>query len=248
MARAAKSTAKRKPRSAAPPAGRRFVAGLRRWALRSLGALVALVLAAVLVFSVFNPPTTPYMSAERVRLGAVDHEWIPIGQIAPVMLASVVAAEDARFCDHWGFDVPAIRAAIEAGGRNGASTITQQVVKNVYLWQGRSWARKAIEALLTPLVEAFWSKRRILEVYLNVAEFGEGVFGIDAASYAAFRVPPARLDAEQAARLAAVLPAPKRRSAASPTQATAQRAARIRDGAATIVAQGRDACFRPSGD
>ena len=218
--------------------------GVRRIALRVAAGIVVLILGLVALFSVLNPPTTPYMAAEARRLGGVDHEWIPMEQIAPVMARAAVAAEDARFCQHWGFDVIAIRAAIDAGGERGASTITQQVVKNVFLWQGRSWPRKALEAMLTPLVEAFWTKRRILEVYLNVAEFGEGVFGIDAAAYAAFRVRPSELGATQAARLAAVLPNPKGRSAAAPSATLERRAAGIRDGAATIDRDGRAACFQ----
>ena len=128
------------------------------------------------------------MSAEQRRLGTVAHDWVAMEDIAPAMARSAVAAEDADFCLHWGFDVAAIRAALDDGGARGGSTITQQVVKNVYLWQGRSWIRKALEALLTPLVEAVWSKRRILEVYLNVAEFGEGVFGQMLCSSAVFVV------------------------------------------------------------
>lgn len=220
---------------------------IRRWLWRLVAGAVALAAAAILATSVLNPPTTPYMAAEAQRLGGVDHEWVRIEDIAPVMVRSVVAAEDARFCDHWGFDVQAIRAAIEAGANRGASTITQQVVKNVFLWQGRSWPRKALEALMTPAVEAAWSKRRIVEVYLNVAEFDEGVFGIDAAAFAAFGVTPADLGAAQAAQLAAVLPNPKGRSAAAPSQALARRAAQIRDGAATLAAEGRDACFAGGG-
>ncbi|QFU10064.1 Penicillin-binding protein 2D [Rhodobacteraceae bacterium THAF1] len=217
--------------------------GVRRVVLRIALSIVVVVLGAVALFAVFNPPTTPYMASETRRLGTLDHQWIGLEEIAPVMARSVVAAEDANFCNHWGFDVAAIRAAIEEGGTRGGSTISQQVVKNVYLWQGRSWPRKALEALLTPLVEAVWSKRRVLEVYLNVAEFGEGVFGIDAASYAAFQKPPAQLSAREAARLASVLPNPKERSANSPSTPMQRRVAQIESGAATIAADGRSDCF-----
>lgn len=231
--------AKDRKRKKRAPAGQR----VRRWLLRGAVGLVAFVLLAVLLYAVVNPPTTPYMMSESRRLGGVDHEWVPLDEVAPVMARSVVAAEDARFCQHWGFDVAAIRAAIEAGGERGASTISQQVAKNVYLWQGRSWPRKALEATLTPLVEAFWSKRRIVEVYLNVAEFGEGVFGIDAAAHEAFGVAPAELTPTQAARLAAVLPNPKARDAADLSPALRRRAAQIMDGAATIARDGRADCF-----
>ncbi len=204
----------------------------------------ALVLAAVLVFAGFNPPTTHTIWSEQQRLGSVDRAWADAEEIAPVMLRSAVAAEDANFCEHWGFDMNAIRAAIAEGGARGGSTISQQVVKNVYLWQGRSYTRKALEAAITPVVEAVWSKRRILEVYLNVAEFGEGVFGVEAAARHYFGVGPDRLSARQAALLASVLPSPKTRNAARPTKFLDRRARSIASGAATIDADGRAACFQ----
>jgi monofunctional biosynthetic peptidoglycan transglycosylase len=155
-----------------------------------------------------------------------------------------VAAEDANFCLHWGFDMAAIRQAVAAGGNRGASTISQQVVKNVFLWHGRSWLRKAMEAMLTPAVELVWSKQRILEVYLNIAEFDEGVFGVQAAARHYFGVDARDLSALQAARLAAVLPDPKGRSASNPSNFVRNRTRAIISGAETIAADGRDACFR----
>ncbi len=211
--------------------------------MRGVLAAVALLVVAVLGYKVFNPPGTPYMAAEARRLGGVDQVWVDFEDIAPVMARSVVAGEDANFCLHWGFDMAAIRVALEDGSGRGASTISQQAVKNAYLWQGRSWPRKALEAVMTPVVEMIWSKRRILEVYLNVAEFGEGVFGVEAAARTYFRVGPEALTATQAARLAAVLPSPKKRSAANPSSFVRRRAAAIADGAATIKADGRAACF-----
>ncbi len=198
---------------------------------------------AVFLGRIVNPPTTIYMLGESRRLGGVDHEWVPMRMIAPVMARSVVAAEDANFCEHWGFDVKAIRMAIAEGSNRGASTLSQQTVKNVYLWHGRTWVRKAMEAGITPLVEAIWSKQRILEVYLNVAEFDEGVFGVEAAARHYFNVGPEALSARQAAQLAAVLPSPKTRSASRPTNYIKKRAAQIRSGAATIKADGRADCF-----
>ena len=184
------------------------------------------------------------MLSEGRRLGTpVEQTWVSAEDIAPVMLRSVVAAEDANFCTHWGFDMRAIRAAIAEGGNRGASTISQQTVKNVYLWHGRNWLRKALEAMITPVVEVFWPKRRIIEVYLNVAEFDEGVFGVEAAARHYFGVGPEALTPTQAARLAAVLPDPKGRSAANPSASVRQRAASILDGAATIRRDGRSACF-----
>ncbi len=216
---------------------------LMRWAMRGGLGLVALLGLFVVLFSFVNPPVTPYVLTERLRLGSVEQDWVAMDEIAPVMARAAVAAEDANFCLHWGLDLRAIRAAMASGGNRGASTISQQVVKNVYLWQGRSWLRKALEAVLTPPVEAVWSKRRILEVYLNVAEFDDGVFGVEAAAQHYFGVPASALSEVQAARLAAILPAPKDRSASNPSSRTRARAAQILDGAATIRRDGRDDCF-----
>ncbi len=189
-----------------------------------------------------QPPL--YMIQENNRLGSVNYQWVPIEKIAPIMPRAVVAAEDANFCLHWGLDIVAIRRVIDEGSNRGASTISQQVVKNVFLWQGRSWVRKALEAAMTPLVEALWSKKRILEMYLNVAEFDEGVFGVNAAANHYFGVIPEALTSVQAARLAAILPSPKTRSASNPSPYVRKRAAQIIDGAATIRIDGRAQCFQ----
>jgi monofunctional biosynthetic peptidoglycan transglycosylase len=218
-----------------------------RWLLwqgfRVLCAGFVLSIALILLFAIVNPRTTIYMSQESRRLGDVDYEWVSIEEIAPVVARSVVAAEDANFCQHWGFDLKAIKVAIAAGGHTGASTISQQTVKNVFLWQGRTFTRKGMEALITPLVEAVWSKRRIVEIYLNVAEFDEGVFGVEAAALHYFGVGSEALSATQAARLAAILPSPKARSASRPSNSVRKRTRQIIDGAATIRADGRSACF-----
>ena len=173
----------------------------------------------------------------------MEFSWVDFAEISPVMAQSAVAAEDANFCLHWGFDMAAIRTAIDDGGDRGASTLTQQTVKNIFLWPARSWSRKALEALLTPVVEIMWSKQRILEIYLNIAEFDIGVFGVEAAAQHYFGVQPKNLSPVQAAHLAAVLPSPKTRSASKPTSFVRARATAIADGAATIVKDGRSACF-----
>ena len=216
---------------------------LLRQGFRVICAGFVLVITLILLFAVVNPPTTIYMFQEVRRLGGVDHEWVSIEEIAPVMARSVVAAEDANFCQHWGFDLKAIKVSIAAGGHTGASTISQQTVKNVFLWHGRNFTRKGMEALMTPLVEAIWSKRRIVEVYLNIAEFDEGVFGVEAAAHHYFGVEPEALSATQAARLAAILPSPKTRSASRPSDSVRKRTGQIIDGAATIRLDGRSACF-----
>ena len=214
-----------------------------RWAGRGLMALAGFYLVLIVLFAFVNPPTNLYMWSESRRLGGVEQVSVDFADIAPVMARSVVAAEDANFCLHWGFDMAAIRAAAAEGGNRGASTLSQQVVKNVFLWQGRSWLRKAMEAVLTPVVELVWSKQRILEVYLNVAEFDEGVFGVQAAAQHYFGVDAADLSPTQAARLAAILPDPKGRSAGKPSSFVRKRAGQIAAGAETIAADGRAACF-----
>ena len=229
------------PDAAAQPRRRyrlwRWLAGWG-WYLGLRVALAAFVL--VVLFALFNPPTTLTIIQNAREYPIQRREWTRLDDIAPVMARSVVAAEDANFCLHWGFDMAEIRRVVASGQQGGASTISQQTVKNVYLWQGRSWVRKAVEAVMTPLVEAVWTKRRILEVYLNVAEFGPGVFGVHAAAQYHFGTTPDRLTATQSARLAAVLPAPKSRGTGQGTR----RSRSIADGAATIAADGRDACFR----
>ncbi|MEO3414526.1 monofunctional biosynthetic peptidoglycan transglycosylase [Roseovarius sp. CAU 1744] len=237
--------AKQRTKGRSAKSVRRFrpLAWVRRWVLRFVAISVGVVLLVVAVHGTVEPPRTFYMGQEERRLGRIDHIWVPLADVAPVMARALVAAEDANFCGHWGFDMTAIRTAIEEGYGRGASTLSQQTVKNVYLWHGRSWLRKALEAVITPLVELVWTKRRIIEVYLNVAEFDEGIFGIEAAANHYFGVPPDRLSAVQAARLAAVLPDPKGRSASKPGPDLRRRAARIQDGAATIRRDGRSACF-----
>ncbi|WP_441862437.1 monofunctional biosynthetic peptidoglycan transglycosylase [Phaeovulum sp. W22_SRMD_FR3] len=213
------------------------------WLTRAALAYAALILVLILLYTFINPPITLTMLSERREVGVLVHDWVDADEMAPAVLRAVVAAEDANFCEHWGFDMRAIRAAIDAGSNRGASTISQQVVKNVFLWQGRSWPRKALEAMITPVVELVWSKRRILEVYLNVAEFDTGIFGVEAAAKGYFGVSADKLTARQSALLAAVLPDPKGRDAAHPTAYLNRRAASITDGAATIRADGRAQCF-----
>ena len=239
----------KKPRKKAEPApdliasetkGRQ----IKRWLLRGLAGIAGFYGVLILLFSFLPPPINLYQISESWRVGGISKDWVNWDDIAPVMGRSVVAAEDANFCLHWGFDMAAIRAAAEQGGNRGASTLTQQVAKNVFLWQGRSWLRKAIEAGLTPVVELVWSKQRILEVYLNVAEFDEGVFGVQAAAQHYFGVDARDLSALQAARLAAVLPDPKDRSASKPSSFVRKRTGAIMSGAETILADGRADCFR----
>lgn len=235
----AKNGAKRKP----PRRGllRRLVARPLRW----LGYLVAAAGLWVGAYTLVPPPGGPYMVAEWWRLGGIERDWTGIEEVSPHIVRAVMAAEDAKFCDHWGFDIVEIGKAIaerKRGRARGASTISQQVAKNVFLWHRASWLRKGLEAGFTVLVEALWSKRRILEVYLNVAEFGEGVFGAGAAARHYWGTPAAELTLARAARLAAVLPDPKGRDPRRDTAFMAQRASAIAAGARTLEAEGRDTC------
>lgn len=235
IARAAESFAARWRR------GTRFVL---RWLFR-LG-LVFVLVSALLVISMrfVNPYMTPYFVTERMRLGQVTRDWTPIEDFSVHVPRAMVAAEDANFCLHRGFDLDAIRAALSDDSRlRGGSTISQQVAKNVFLWQGRTWLRKGLEAWFTVLIELIWPKKRIIEVYLNIAELDEGVFGAAAAGRHYFKREPDQLTLIQAARLAAILPSPKKRSAARPGAYTSKRARQIAAGAETIAADGRAACF-----
>ena len=216
-----------------------------RFLFRLMVGFIGLSLALVLLFKFVPVPITATMIMNG---DGITKDWEPLSDIDRNMVRAVIAAEDGKYCSHDGFDREAIEEAIEEnakGGRiRGGSTISQQTVKNLFLWQGRSWLRKSLEAVWTPVAEAVWPKRRILELYLNEIEFGEGVFGVEAAARHYFGVSAADLSDTQAARLAMVLPDPKDRDAANPTDTQRRRTRSIMDGAATIAADGRAACFQ----
>lgn len=219
---------------------------LLRWTLLPALGAVALCAAWAALLAVVPPPTTALIEIERARLGGVAREWRPLAEISPHLARAVIAAEDARFCGHRGFDHAAIEAAWrsrqEGGGLRGGSTLSQQTAKNVFLFPARSWTRKALEAGFTVLIEAFWGKRRILEVYLNVAEFGPGLFGAEAAARSWFGKSAADLTAAESARLATLLPAPRSRDPNALGPALQRRARAIDHGAATLRATGAAAC------
>jgi len=207
--------------------------------------LILLLISTVLVtvFKWANPPLTYLMFSEYNRLGVIRKDWRDIEDMSIYIPLAVAAAEDANFCEHNGFDFDAIEAALEDGSGRGASTISQQVAKNVFLWPSRSWLRKGFETGVTVLIESLWSKRRIMEVYLNVAEFDEGIFGVDAAVAKHFRYDPKNLRVSDAARLAVVLPNPRERSASNLSITLQRRASRIAIGATTLRDEGRADCF-----
>lgn len=204
---------------------RSFAARLMRFVLTLVLIAVLASVTAVVALRWIDPPTTAFII--RDRMTAPDkgyvyrHRWVDWKAISPHVKVAVIASEDQTFPDHRGFDFKAINQAIEERERGrrmrGASTISQQVAKNLFLWPGQSWVRKGFEVYFTLLIEVLWPKQRILEVYLNVAEFGKGVFGVGAASEAYFRKPAARLNAYDAALLAAVLPSPKRMRVNAPS-------------------------------
>jgi len=197
---------------------------LRRWTIRVLAAVLLISIVPVLVLRWVAPPT---FSEDRPQ----DYQWVPLTRISPYAALAVVAAEDQKFPQHHGFDIAAIRDAVHSnarGGRlRGASTLTQQVARNLFLWQGRSYLRKGLEAWFTLLLELFWSKERILEVYLNIAETGQQTFGVQAAALRYFQRPASALSREQAALVAAVLPSPRRSRLDQPSDYILQRQEKI---------------------
>jgi len=214
---------------------RPFVARLLRFLVVLALSWLALSWLVVLVLR-FVPPWTSAVMMER-QLGALihgekdfhlQHRWVPWSEVSPYVPLAMVAGEDQKFPFHHGFDFDSIQDAVDAAdeGRRlrGASTISQQTAKNLFLWNGRSFVRKGLEAYFTVLIELTWPKQRILEVYMNSAELGDGIYGVGAASDAFFHVPPARLSAAQAARLAAVLPSPRRLHADRPSAYVQSRA------------------------
>jgi len=223
---------------------RRTVRRIWRLALRVALWAVLVAVGAVLLFRWLNPPINYFMAREWMRLGSIEREWVPLGAMSEHLPLSAAAAEDANFCAHVGFDLDGIRAALADRSRlRGGSTITQQVAKNVFLWPARSWLRKGLEAGFAGLIEVLWPKRRIMEVYLNVAEFDEGVFGVQAAARRHWDLDAADLGPQRSARLMAVLPDPKGRSPVDGSARTARRGAAIERGAATLREDGRAACF-----
>ena len=205
---------------------------LSRWIIGILAAVLLVSIVPVLVLRWVAPPTSSVILQRSLSEGKPqDYQWVPITRISPYAALAVVAAEDQKFPQHHGFDIAAIRDAIHSnasGGRlRGASTLTQQVARNLFLWQGRSYLRKGLEAWFTLLLEVLWSKERILEVYLNIAETGKQTFGVEAAAWRFFQRPASALSREQAALIAAVLPSPRRSRLDRPSDYILQRQEKI---------------------
>ncbi|WP_448586157.1 monofunctional biosynthetic peptidoglycan transglycosylase [Thermaurantiacus sp.] len=219
-----------------------------RWLAILLLAPGALSVLWVGVYRFVDPPLTFLIARDRLAGVPVAREPVRLADVGRNLPRAVIAAEDSRFCSHRGFDIEAIEQAMEsnrAGGRlRGASTISQQVAKNAFLWPGRTWVRKGLEAWFTFWLETLLSKRRILELYLGIAEWGPGVFGAEAAARHHFGKPAARLSAGEAARLAAVLPSPIRLKAAAPGAATRRHARAIERRMRLVARDGLDRCLQ----
>lgn len=194
---------------------------------------VALVLTAGLALALllyrFVPVPSTLMLGRWLTLQPVERQWVPLSRISPTLIRAVIAAEDQRFCAHAGVDWIELNTVLanEDGPNRGASTLTMQTAKNVFLWPGRSYLRKGLEIPLALALDLAWPKRRIIEVYLNVAEWGEGLYGAEAAAQRYFRKPAARLNAAEAARLAGALPNPRLRNPARPSRALQAAAGRV---------------------
>jgi monofunctional biosynthetic peptidoglycan transglycosylase len=215
-----------------PPKKKQRISSKRRirWPVYLLGSFFMFTWVTVLVFRFVNPPVTAFMLLQNQSSGVrntYDYQWTDWSELGSTAALAVMAAEDQKFPDHHGFDVEAIHKAvveqIEGSGFRGASTITQQVAKNLFLWPGRSYFRKLIEAYFAAIIEITWPKQRILEMYLNIAEFGHGIYGIPAASRHFFGKRPAQLTDTDSALLAAVLPNPKKLHVNNPSSYVRER-------------------------
>ena len=214
-----------------------------------VAGLIVLFIGPVIVVAVYRfvPPPVTYLMVQRVFEGrGFDRRWVPMKKISPSLVRAVIAAEDARFCEHHGFDFEAIEKAMAANAAGkklrGGSTISQQTAKNVFLWPGRDWVRKGLEAWFTVLIEVGWGKERIMEVYLNSIEWGPGVYGAEAAAQRNFKVPASKLTTAQSARLAAIVPKPLSWKAARPGPYMKRRAGSINRNAKAVRREGLTSC------
>ncbi len=235
------------PRSTA--AGRRSLFGrVLGIAVRAVLFGIAFSLLWVLIYRFVPVPLTWPMARDAIAGHHVERHWVALSAIAPAVPRAAIGAEDSQFCTHNGFDFSAMEAAVErnASGKKlrGGSTISQQTAKNAFLWPGRSYLRKGLEAYFTVLIEAIWGKPRIMEVYLNIAEMGPGIYGVEAAAQHYFHVSAAQLTPAQASRIAAILPQPIKRDAAAPGRAVQRYARRIEKRVRVVRDEGIDGCLR----
>jgi monofunctional glycosyltransferase len=241
----------RRPKSTIPKYKRRrkgsLIGRVIGWIVKIILALLIVSVLWVLAYRFVNPPITITMIGDMVAGRGATKDWMPIGQIDRDMVRSTIAAEDGKFCSHHGFDFEAIEDAMKrnaSGGRiRGGSTISQQTAKNAFLWQGGGYARKGAEAWFTFLIENLWGKRRIMEVYLNLAETGIGTYGVNAGSERYFGHDASAMSATEAARIAAVLPLPKKRGAIAPEGFTRRYGNTITARIPAVARDGLDSCI-----
>jgi monofunctional biosynthetic peptidoglycan transglycosylase len=222
------------------------------WILKGIVLFILISLAWVVLYRFVPPPITFTMMGDVLGGRSISKDWMPLDEIDPDMKRAVIAAEDSKFCSHWGFDQDAIAAAMRrnAEGRGvirGGSTISQQTAKNAFLWQGGGYFRKGLEAWFTLLIENIWGKERIMEVYLNVAETGLGTYGVNAGAQRYFGKDASSLTRQEAARIAAVLPLPKKREAITPTGFTRRYGNSIASRIRVVARDNLDACLDGSG-
>ena len=214
-----------------------------KWSLRFVLFFFSLIFIILLLTKWINPPITTVILSESISLDQkVNQEWRTIDKIGKNVILTVLASEDSNFCTHYGFDFNEIFRAKEKGFSRGASTISQQVSKNLLLWRERSWFRKGLEALITIMIETLWSKKRILEIYLNIAETGNGYFGIQAISNSLFKKNSYDLTLKEASYIAVTLPNPKKRNPKKLSINLKKRAESVRNGANTLRLDGRASC------
>ena len=214
-----------------------------KWSVRFVLFFFSLIFIILLLTKWINPPITTVILSESISLDQkVNQEWRTIEKIGKNVILTVLASEDSNFCNHNGFDFNEIFRAKEKGFSRGASTISQQVSKNLLLWRERSWFRKGLEAFITIMIETLWSKKRILEIYLNIAETGNGYFGIQAISNSLFKKNSYDLTLKEASYIAVTLPNPKKRNAKKLSINLKKRAESVRNGANTLRLDGRASC------
>jgi monofunctional biosynthetic peptidoglycan transglycosylase len=226
--------------------------GVISWVIRAFFLFVVVSLLWVLLYRFVPPPVTFTMLGDVLSGRGIEKDWMSLDDIDPDMARAAIAAEDSKFCSHWGFDQDAIAAAMRrnAEGRGvirGGSTISQQTAKNAFLWQGGGYFRKGLEAWFTLLIENIWSKHRIMEVYLNIAETGIGTYGVNAGAQRYFKKDASNLSRQEAARIAAVLPLPKKREAVTPSGFTRRYGNSISKRIGVVARDGLDACLKGEG-
>jgi monofunctional biosynthetic peptidoglycan transglycosylase len=232
----------------AMPRRRSLFRRLIGWFFKAIGAFIVLSVFMVVLYRFVPPPVTLTMLGDAVSGHGITKSWMPLSRIDPDMARAAIAGEDGNFCTHHGFDFAALAKAYARnarGGRiRGGSTISQQTAKNVFLIQGGGYARKAVEAYFTVLIETIWGKRRIMEVYLNVAETGIGTYGVNAGSIRYFNHDASSMTPAEAGRIAAVLPLPKKRAVIGARGFTRRQGNKLTRGVGAVRNDGLDACLR----